>query len=108
MNFLKECNLEYKLEEPVNTNQNNTLVEETVKDVNNPLYNKHIVMTKVRDAKIIESLKKLGGILDDNIGKNTDYLIVKTKEDVSNKTKYAVEHKIPIMTPTEFIEKFNL
>jgi len=33
-------------------------------------------------------------------------LIVKSKDDVSNKTKYAEEHNIPIMTPPEFYEKY--
>ena len=34
--------------------------------------------------------------------KDTFVLIVKSKDDVSNKTKYAVDHNIPIMTPDEF------
>jgi hypothetical protein len=45
--------------------------------------------------------------LDDNIGKNTFILIVKSKDDVSNKTKYATDHNIPIMTPEEFIAKYK-
>jgi NAD-dependent DNA ligase len=63
-------------------------------------------MTKVRDKIIIERLQKVGGILDDNIGSKTNYLIVKSKDDISNKVKYAREHNIPIMTPSEFIEEF--
>ena len=108
MTFLKECGLEYKLNASSKPELENTFEETIPKDTSNPLYGKHVVMTKVRDAKIIEALKRIGGFLDDNIGKNTDYLIVKTKTDVSNKTKYAVEHSIPIMTPDEFIEKFGL
>jgi len=107
MIFLKECGLEYKLNMPIAPIEN-TFEETIPKDTSNPLYGKHVVMTKVRDAKIIDALKRIGGVLDDNIGKNTDYLIVKSKTDVSNKTKYAVEHNIPIMTPDEFIEKFGL
>jgi NAD-dependent DNA ligase len=75
-------------------------------DTNHALYQKHIVMTKVRDKTIIEGLSKVGGVLDDSIGKNTFVLVVKSKDDVSNKTKYATEHNIPIMTPEEFIEKY--
>ena len=108
MTFLKECGLEYKLNASSKPELENTFEETIPKDTSNPLYGKHVVMTKVRDAKIIEALKRIGGFLDDNIGKNTDYLIVRTKTDVSNKTKYAVEHSIPIMTPDEFIEKFGL
>ena len=108
MAFLKECGLEGKLE-TAEKDLKNELVENTFTktfDISHPLYQKHIVMTKVRDQKIIEGLKKVGGILDDGIGKNTFILIVKTKDDVSNKTKYANDHGIPIMTPSEFIEKY--
>ena len=65
-------------------------------------------MTKVRDKHIIEQLKKLGGIMDDNMGKNTDILITKSYEDVSNKTKKAKEMGIPIFTPADFVKKYNL
>ena len=37
--------------------------------------------------------------------KNTNILITKTKDDVSNKTKKAKELDIPIMTPAEFVKK---
>jgi hypothetical protein len=47
-------------------------------------------------------LKTKGAELDDNIRKDTFVLIVKSKEDISNKTKYAREHNIPIMVPSEF------
>lgn len=73
-----------------------------------PLFDKHIVMTKVRDKYIIEQLEKLGAHLDDNIGKNTNVLITKTKDDVSNKIKKANDLGIPIMTPPEFVKKFDL
>jgi len=103
MAFLKECGLEGKLssEPPVLENK----LVETV-NTSHPLYQKHIVMTKIRDKTIIEGLSKVGGVLDDNIGKNTFVLVVKFKDDVSNKTKYATEHNIPIMIPSEFIEKY--
>jgi len=106
LEFLEETGLETKL-----TGKSNPIVsskEEVVviSDTSHPLYQKHIVMTKVRDKKIIEELKRVGGILDDSMGKNTFVLIVKSHEDESNKTKYAKEHGIPIMTPAEFISNF--
>jgi len=107
MTFLKDCGLEGKLngdKKPISEKLENTLIPEV--DKKHPLYQKHIVMTKVRDKTIIDELQKVGGVLDDSIGKNTFALVVKTKEDVSNKTKYAAEHGIPIMTPAEFIEKY--
>ena len=104
MAFLKECGLEGKLMAAAKPVLENKMVETF--DTNHALYQKHIVMTKVRDKTIIEGLSKVGGVLDDSIGKNTFVLVVKTKEDVSNKTKYAAEHNIPIMTPEEFIGKY--
>jgi NAD-dependent DNA ligase/DNA polymerase/3'-5' exonuclease PolX len=94
--FLEECGLAYKLapaksEEPVST-----------VDTKNPLYNKSIVMTKVRDAAIIDFLKHVGATLDDTMKTTTFVLIVKDKGDVSSKTKYAEARGIPIMTVEEF------
>jgi hypothetical protein len=83
-----------------------TIAPESDVDKSNPLYNKKIVMTKVRDQDIIRELKARGAGLGDNIDKNTFVLIVKSLEDVSNKTKYAVEHNIPIMIPEDFKAKY--
>jgi len=106
LGFLKECDLEDKLQKPI---AQSDVVENTLNqiDTTHPLYEKHIVMTKTRDAIVIEKIKKYGGILDDNMGKNTSILIVKSKHDISNKTKYADEHNIPIMTPEEFNSKYQ-
>jgi NAD-dependent DNA ligase len=103
MAFLQECDLEGKLLAD-ETNPPNVPALDV--DTSHPLYGKHIVMTKVRDKTIIEGLAHVGGVLDDGISKNTFALVVKSKEDVSNKTKYAVEHGIPIMTPAEFITAY--
>jgi DNA ligase (NAD+) len=102
LTFLKECGLEGKL--TVVPPIENKIIESFDKD--HVLYEKHIVMTKVRDKTIIEGLSKVGGILDDSIGKNTFVLVVKSKDDNSNKTKYATDHNIPIMTPEEFIKQY--
>jgi NAD-dependent DNA ligase/DNA polymerase/3'-5' exonuclease PolX len=106
MKFLEECGLEGKLTSSENPVLENKMVQSF--DTTHPLYEKHIVMTKVRDKTIIDGLSRVGGKLDDTIGKNTFVLVVKSKDDVSNKTKYANEHNIPIMTPAEFIEKYKL
>jgi NAD-dependent DNA ligase len=92
---------------PVETNTSAKAAESAVEiDKSNPLYGKKIVMTKVRDQEIIRELKTRGSILEDTIGSKTFVLIVKSMDDVSNKTKYAVEHGIPIMTPEEFKAKY--
>ena len=108
LTFLKECGLESKLREQSVQVQAQAQVQVQVSDNSDPLYGKHIVMTKVRDAHIIEELKKRGGVLDDSMSKQTFVLIVKSKDDVTNKTKYAVEHGIPILTPAEFTERYLL
>jgi NAD-dependent DNA ligase len=102
MAFLKECDLEEKLN---STNKVPDEIASTV-DRSNPLFGKKIVMTKVRDKEIIAHLTKVGATLEDNIKKDTFVLIVKTHDDSSNKTEYATEHNIPIMTPQEFREKY--
>ncbi len=99
--FLKECNLEYKLilDKKADSGVKATMIEY---DKSNPLFGLHVVMTKVRDDEITAALAKHGGFLDDTIKKTTSVLVVKTMTDVSNKTKYAVDNNIPIMTPDEF------
>jgi NAD-dependent DNA ligase len=117
MGFLRECGLEEKLyntvlKETVEEDEKDTyntlepISQPTLINETHPLFGKHIVMTKVRDKTIIDGLKKVGGLLDDNVSRSTFVLITKTKEDISNKTKYAEQHGIPIMIPSEFIEKY--
>ena len=99
MNFLKEAKLEYKMNEKVEK-------KEEIKESDHILSNKNVVMTKVRDKEIIEKLNEVGGKLVDSINKNTFVLIVKNKEDESNKTKKAKELNIPIMEVDEFKKKY--
>jgi len=114
MEFLKECNLEGKLKTNSlrssvlieNNGENKEFKDKIEVDNTNPLYGKKIVMSKIRDKEIIEFLKTKGAELDDNIRKDTFVLIIKSKEDISNKTKYAREHNIPIMSPSEFKDQY--
>ena len=98
--FLEECGLAHKLEGvPVK-------VVDKVVDSGSPLFGKSVVMTKVRDAEIIEFLKRVGATLDDAMKTTTFVLIVKDKGDVSAKTKYAEAKGIPVMTVEEFKAQF--
>jgi len=113
MEFLKECNLEGKLKtnslrssDMIVSNEEKEKKDKIELDTNNPLFGKKIVMSKIRDKDIIEFLKTKGAELDDNIRKDTFVLIIKSKEDISNKTKYAREHNITIMTPSEFKDQY--
>jgi DNA ligase (NAD+) len=108
LDFLKECDLMHKIADS-KTSATNAPPQQTaavVHDETHPLYGKHVVMTKVRDAEIIDYLKTKGGVLDDNISKKTFVLIVKSLDDVSNKTKKAVAENIPIMTPEMFKKEY--
>ena len=102
MTFLKECGLEDKLTEKAMTAEEPKNV-----DKSHPLYEKRVVMSGVRDATVKEKLESVGGILEDSIGSKTFVLVVKSKGDKeTSKTKYAKEHNIEIMEPTEFIAKY--
>ena len=108
MAFLKECDLEGKLSmtRASNTPAMDRIEEKSNIDTSNPLFGKIIVMTKVRDKEIMVYVTKVGAILEENITKDTFILIVKTYDDISNKTKYATEHNIPIMMPSDFRKKY--
>ena len=100
LDFLNECGLDFKLTSKPKNASVSEIQEQ--KDSSHPLYNKKIVMTKVRDTEIIEYLKEVGGHLQDNVNSETFVVIVKSKDDTSNKTEKAKEKGIPIMTPEEF------
>jgi NAD-dependent DNA ligase len=108
MNFLHECGLDNKMQfKPKNsTHSQGQQEQQHIHDTSNPLYNKKVVMTKVRDKDIIEYLKEIGGILQDNITSDTFILIVKSKDDNSSKMVKAKEKGIIIMTPDEFKQEF--
>ena len=101
MAFLEETGLKGKLSETKQAEQTVAIANVLI-DTSDPLYGKKIVMTKVRDKEIIEKMGKVGATLEDSVNKNTFAVIVKSKEDESNKTKKAKELGIPIYTPDEF------
>ena len=79
-----------------------------VADTSHPLYGKTVVMTKIRDKEIIDFLEAKGAKLGDNVKADTLALIVKSKDDVSSKTKTATEKNVPIMTPDEFKRAYKI
>ena len=105
MTFLKECNLEYKLNEAANA-ISEPVVQNTFINTDHPLLGKKIIMTKIRDKEIIEFINKNGLVLEDSMKKDIFVLIVKAKEDKSNKTAFAEKNGIPIMTAEEFKAKY--
>ena len=97
--FLKETNLEGKLSIPVNN---------PVEIVNHPLNGKIVVMTGFRDAILQENLKKLGATVGSSVSSKTFVLLVKDINDTSGKVMDAKKYSIPLMTPTEFVERYGL
>ena len=100
MEFVKACGLEYKLDTAPQKEEPPLKASSEV--VQGPLAGKKIVMTKVRDKEIQTFMTSQGASLEDSMKKDTFVLIVKSKEDKSNKTDYAVKNNIPIMTVEEF------
>ena len=103
--FLSDCGLEYKL------NVENTITPFTeqpivIENILHPLYKKKVVMTKIRDREIIDILPTFGATLEDKMTKDVFVLIVKSKDDNSNKTEFAKKNNIPIMTPDEFKQTY--
>ena len=97
LGFLKETGLENKL---------SMVPAKKEAIVEGPLTGKKIVMTKVRDQDIITFVTNQGGSFEDSMKKDVMVLIVKSKEDVSNKTEYATKNGIPIMTVEEFKKEY--
>jgi NAD-dependent DNA ligase len=100
LEFIEDTGLESKLSgprTPVATSNNGRLsAPEHI------LTGKKIVMTKIRDKDIIEAMKRYGATLEDTMKRDIFVLIVKSKDDRSNKLDYAEKNGIPIMTAEEF------
>jgi NAD-dependent DNA ligase len=109
LEFLRECGLENKLAESVTKGKSASAAAAAAaaaEVIQGPLTGKKIVMTKVRDQAIISFMTKQGATLEDSMKKDVFVLIVKSREDTSNKTEYAVKNGITIMTPEEFKSKY--
>ena len=105
LKFLDECGIKIKTKN-VDASKDKSIT--TKFDTTHPLYGKTIVMTKIRDKEIIDFLEAKGGKLGDNVKADTLALIVKSKDDVSAKTKTATDKNVPIMTPDEFKRKYKI
>jgi len=108
LEFMRQCKLTHKYQEAADKEEEDIQSKDAtiIQNQENPLFGKNIVMTKVRDKEIIDKLPLYGATLENSIKKDTFALVVKSKEDASNKIKKANELGIPIMTPEEFIEKY--
>jgi DNA ligase (NAD+) len=96
--FIKEANLSYKIQE----------VQENKQVINtyHLLYGKKIVMSGFRDKELMGFIKKVGGINENQITKDTFALIIKDLELEGSKKNTAIKQNIPIYSITDFIVKF--
>jgi NAD-dependent DNA ligase len=103
--FMRECGLDSR--ESTNTEANKAKGDSKPQyDISNPLFEKSIVMTKIRNKEIIEHLKKVGATLEDSFRKNTVALVMKDKSDITNKMRDAEKRGIEIFTVEEFKAKY--
>jgi DNA ligase (NAD+) len=100
--FMRECGLNEVKTTKVDSKAD---VKEQY-DKSNPLFEKSIVMTKIRNKEIIEHLKKVGATLEDSFRKNTVALVMKDKSDITNKMRDAEKRGIEIFTVEEFKAKY--
>lgn len=104
VDFLNDIGQEDKLYE----DENETGKKAEAIDTTNPLYAKSIVLTGFRDKNISELIKKVGAVEGSSVSKNTFVVLVKSKDEDTSKAETARKLGVPIMTPNEFLEKFNL
>ena len=103
INFIKEINMEHKLQ----AHTQEQTQKQTQEQLIHPLNNKTIIMTGFRDANIQNSLKQIGAKLGTSVSKNTFIVLVKDKDEDTEKANAARKLDIPLMTLSEFKIKYN-
>jgi NAD-dependent DNA ligase len=78
---------------------------EKVKEIKTTkLTGKTMVLSGFRDAEIQKKLEDMGVKISSSVSKNTDYLVVKDKEETTSKIEKAKELGIKIITKNELIK----
>ena len=103
-NFLMETDLFYKLIEFEKQNKN----AKTEIDINNPLYEKTIVITGFRDDVLEKKLKQIGAKINTSVSKNTHMVIAKDKNDETSKILEAKKLGIQVLSLDEFKNLYSL
>ena len=98
---MKEINMEHKLQNQIQNQTQNQI------QILHPLNNKTIIMTGFRDADVENSLKQIGAKLGTSVSKNTFIVLVKDKDEDTEKAKSARKLNILLMTLSEFKTKYN-
>jgi len=97
--FIKDAGLVKKLAESIT-------IEKKTFDESHPLFGKTIVITGFRDTNLQDAITNKGAKLGTSVSKTTFIVILKDKEDDTGKANDAKKLHIPLMTPTEFKEKY--
>ena len=103
-NFIKECGLEHKLNQPLYKNEYKDLVQPLVKV--DALFNKTIIMTGFRDKNLEDKIKSAGAKLGSSVSKNTHLVIVKNLEEDTGKVSDAKKLGVPLITVEDFNNKY--
>ena len=99
INFIKECGLEYKL--------NQSFIKSNVElKVDSPLCNKTIIMTGFRDKNLEEQIKSAGAKIGSSVSKNTYLVIVKNLEEDTSKATDAKKLGVQLITVEDFNKKY--
>jgi NAD-dependent DNA ligase len=103
-NFIKECGLEHKLNQPLYKNEYKDLVQPLLKV--DALFNKTIIMTGFRDKNLEDKIKSAGAKLGSSVSKNTHLVIVKNLEEDTGKVSDAKKLGVPLITVEDFNNKY--
>ena len=77
------------------------------KKKSHPLQSKKLVVTGTRDKEFMKKMKDLGVSFRSSVTKQTDYVIVKSKQEQTGKVEQAKKLGITIITIDEFTKKYS-
>ena len=100
--FIVDGKLEYKL----NKKQSSKKLDSPKQNL--PLSGKIIVLSDIKGKKeLSEKILQLGGLVENNVTKNVNLLIVGSTDDETSKMKKAKEYNIQIISLDQFYKKYN-
>lgn len=85
---------------------NETYIKKTT-TTNHPLYQKIIVMTGFRNVELVKQIEQVGGIISNNVSKNTSILVCKNADNTTTNKKMEDAKKwsnIVVMDSKQFLD----
>jgi NAD-dependent DNA ligase/DNA polymerase/3'-5' exonuclease PolX len=80
----------------------------SIKDKEHELFGKKIVMTGFRDKDLVKAIEAVGASNSGSVSKNTFVVLVKDVNEDTGKADQARKLGVPLMTPENFKEKYNI